>query len=346
MMKKSKYLWNFLLILVITVIVLYFALKDDYQLVLSAFSRMNPFSMILILAWGLMYTIVWGFVYFVLGRKYKKTYSAGEGIIVALVGSFFAGVTPSATGGQFGQAYIFKKQGIKYADGASILWADFIIYQTTMMIYCTFLFVFKYGEFAGRSAWFLLVLAGYLVNLAVVLGLYTMALFPKVYIKLARLAVKWLDRLHLLKNSQATLENWTMQMTSFTVQIKELSQDKKSIFICFLINMVRLTLLYSLPYAVGWALGIQLPLKSLVEVIALSSFVTMANSFIPIPGASGGTEVMFSVLFSPLYGIMTNAVMILWRLSSYYIVILIGGLTFFFATRYYDKRDCSKVSEE
>ena len=49
----------------------------------------------------------------------------------------------SATGGQFGQIYIMKKQGIKVSDAASLLWADFIVYQTTMMIYFDASFPFE-----------------------------------------------------------------------------------------------------------------------------------------------------------------------------------------------------------
>lgn len=341
-MKKSKYVWNFLLIILMTLLVLYFALKDNYQEVMSALSKMSVISLIIVCIWGILYTVVWGFVYYVLGRRYQPRYRISQGIAVALVGSFFAGITPSSTGGQFGQAYLFKKQGIQYADGASILWADFIIYQTTMMIYCTILLVLKFSDLAGQNAWLYLILLGYLINLAVVVGLYTMAWFPKVYIFLAQWAAGLLGKWHILKNPEKTLQNWTLQVTSFTTQIKVLSRDKTSIFWCFLINVVRLTLLYSLPFAVARALGLDIAFSKLPDVIALSSFVTMANSFIPIPGASGGTEVMFSVLFSPLFGAMTTAIMLLWRLSSYYIVILIGGLTFFFATRKYDRSQVRK----
>lgn len=340
-MKKSSYFWNFLVILIVTLVVLYFALKDDYRQVLAAISTMNPAMFITICVWGLMYTVVWGGVYYVLGRKYKTGYSLANGVAVALVGSFFAGITPSATGGQFGQAYVMKKQGIAYSDGASILWTDFIVYQTTMMIYCTILFALRFGQFAGENAWLILVLIGYLVNLAVVLGLYTMALFPNVYIKLAQYAARWLGKLHILKNPERTLTNWTLQMSSFTTQIKKLSRDKGSLVICFFINLVRLTLLYSLPYAVAWGLHIAVKPSMLITVIALSSFVTMANTFIPIPGASGGTEVMFSVLFGPLFGSLTTAVMLLWRLSSYYIVIFIGGLTFLYETRRRGRQDAN-----
>lgn len=338
-MKKTNYFWNFVLIAVITGLALWFALKDNYQEVISAIGKLNGLSLSLILLWGVIYTCVWGGAYKILGQKFVRSYSLLDGIVVAFVGTFFSGITPSATGGQFGQAYILKKQGIDYGDGASLLWADFIIYQTTMMIYVTLLFATKFSYYAHQSVWFNLVLAGYVVNLAVIIGLYTMALFPKVYIRLSQWAVKVLSKLHLLKHPEKTLESWTVQMTSFTTEIKKLSHDKVVILQCMLINFVRLTLLYALPYVIAHFLGIDLPADKLLDVIALSSFVTMANSFIPIPGASGGTEMMFSILFSPLFHSLTSAVLILWRVSTYHIILVLGGIVFMVAKAYYERKE-------
>ena len=184
----------------------------------------------------------------------------------------------------------------------------------------------------------MIILVGYLINAIVILALYTMALFPKVYIRLSRTLVKILAKIKLIKDPEKTLESWTLQMTSFTTEIRNISKDKKSILTCSLVNVIRLTLLYSLPFFIGKALNIPLRPEQMIDVIALSSFVTMANSFIPIPGASGGTEVVFTLLFGSLMGSVTGAVMILWRFSTYHIVLLIGGITFALAKNYYEKK--------
>ena len=108
-MKKQKMLLNFLVIILLTIAVLWFALKDNYKEILDAISQMNWMSLVIILLWGVLYTVVWGFVYLVLGRKYNKQYSLFNGIVISFVGTFFSGITPSSTGGQFAQAYIMKK---------------------------------------------------------------------------------------------------------------------------------------------------------------------------------------------------------------------------------------------
>ena len=110
-MKKQKYALNLLIILALTGFALWFALKDNFHQVLKCISQMNLLSLVIVLLWGVLFTAVWGFVYYVLGRKYTDHYTPGKGILVAFIGSFFSGITPSSTGGQFVQAYIMKKQG-------------------------------------------------------------------------------------------------------------------------------------------------------------------------------------------------------------------------------------------
>lgn len=202
---KKKYVFNILLILTVTIIAMYFSLKDNFGEIVDAIQGMSFGALILIASWGLLINVVVGVAYFLLGKQYKKGYSLLGGIIVAFVGTFFAGVTPSSTGGQFGQVYVLKKQGISYSDGLSLLWADFIIYQTTMMIYVTILFVLRFTNYVDLNAWIWLVALGYLVNVVVIVALYTMALFPKLYVWLSQKLVKILGKLHIVAD-RATSE--------------------------------------------------------------------------------------------------------------------------------------------
>ncbi len=338
MKQGKKYAWNLLLILVITVGAIWFAVKDNYEEVLGLIRNIKWYYLVVIMAWGILYTFVIGWIYQVFGRRYRKGYRFLHGVVVAFVGSFFSGITPSATGGQFAQAYIMKKQGIKVSDGASILWADFIVYQTTMMLYVTVLFLLRFSYYSAQNAWLNLILLGYLINVIVVGALYTMALFPKVYIRLSGVVVNLLARLHLVKNRKETLANWNLQLASFTSEIKKLTKDKRLILETALINVLRMTLQFSLPFFIALMMGIPLQAGELLDVVALSSFVMMANSFIPIPGASGGTEVVFALLFGTLLGSGTGAVMILWRFSTYHLVMICGAAVFIGAKRYYDKK--------
>ena len=87
---------------------------------------------------------------------------------------------------------------------------------------------------------------------------------------------------------------------------------------------------YFLPFVAMKSLGISLiEGYTLIDVMALSAFVAMINAFIPIPGASGGTEATFILMFTTIMGyINASATMIIWRLSNFYLIMIIGGITF------------------
>lgn len=345
-MKQSmrKYILNFIIIIGLTVISLWFALKDNFSAIMTLISSIPWYWLMIIFLWGILYVMVLGKIITIFARRYKKEYTYWQGLSNALVGTFFSGITPSATGGQFGQAYVFKKQGIKYSDGASILWADFIVYQTTMMAYVTILFVLRYSYYMNIiGTWFLAILIGYIVNVFVISILWTMALFPRLYVLLSRHAVSLLAKLHIVKNKEKTLAAWTVQVEGFTSEINEMKKEKNIIVKTVGWNIVRMTVQFSLPFFIARALGIPLGIDKFVDCLALASFVLMANAFIPIPGASGGTELVFTQLFTFLVGgLKASSIMILWRFSTYHIVILVGAFVFLHLKRKYDDERYNK----
>lgn len=344
-----SYVINFLIIIGFTVLVLWFSLKDNYQSVMSLIGNLKWYWLLIILSWGIAYAWVIGMILTVFARRNKKEYTYMQGFQNGLVGIFFSGITPSATGGQFAQAYIFKKQGIKYSEGASILWADFIVYQTTMMIYVTILFILRYAHYMNIiGSAFLFILIGYFVNACVIAVLWTVAIFPKTFVKLSRKLVELLAKLHIVKNKEKTLASWTLQVEGFTSEIKKMHHEKKMIMKTVALNIIRMSIQFMLPFFIANAMGLHLGLDRFVDCLALASFVLMANAFIPIPGASGGTEWIFVQLFYYLVGSTASAsgIMILWRFSTYHIVLLAGGIMFVYLKHKYNSRKYKRAAND
>ena len=349
-MKKSmkSYILNFLLIIGLTLIALWFALKDHYQEVIMLLRQMSFIWFIIIMLWGIIYACVVGCIITTFAKRNKKNYTYREGIATGFVGMFFSGITPSATGGQFAQAYILKKQGIKYSDGASILWADFIVYQTTMMLYVTVLFFLRSSHFMNLvGPWFYVIIIGYIINIVVIFVLWTVALFPKVYMRCSQWLVKLLGKFSFLKNKEKLLDSWNVQVESFVKEIKTLKHEKRIILQAFLLNVIRMTIQFVLPFFIMKAMGINVGMNRFVDCLALSSFVLVANAFIPIPGASGGTELVFTALFLPVVknAALAGGVMILWRFSTYHMVMLVGAIVFLILKRRYAKEKWLKDEE-
>lgn len=81
-------------------------------------------------------------------KVYKKDYTLKQGIVNAMAGIFFNGITPMASGGQFYQVYAFNKQGIKATYSSSILLMIFIVYQSVLVVYTSIIMLLKFVYFS------------------------------------------------------------------------------------------------------------------------------------------------------------------------------------------------------
>ena len=62
MKQGRKYALNLLLILVITVFAVWFAVKDNYEEVLRLICNIKWYYLVIIMAWGIVYTLVIGWI--------------------------------------------------------------------------------------------------------------------------------------------------------------------------------------------------------------------------------------------------------------------------------------------
>lgn len=329
----KSYIFNISLVVLFTGFVLWLTLKDNYREIISMISQARIEWLVVIFLLAIFYQVIIGWILRKLTVLSNPHYKMSQGVINAFVASFFHGVTPSASGGQFAQIYIFKKQGVGVTDSASILWMDFIIYQSTMVASVLLLLVFRFTYFYKHySQFFLLVLIGFAVNSAIIIGLWALATFPQVYTWISTKGIEIGAKLHIIKNKDKTLKNLDVQLVRFASETKKLKAHKETIIKVILANFLRLFVYYSIPFFCAKALNIPVGVESILDILALSSFVSMINCFIPIPGASGGTEATFVLMFSTIFGkISATSIMILWRLITYYFVMVLGGLTFIYA---------------
>lgn len=330
-MKNKKYILNILLILIIGGGSIVLSIGDNFDQVMSAFmhSKIN---------WILVMAIVMGLYYlleavslWLFARVYNKAYRMKQAVVNALTGIFFNGITPFASGGQFAQVYVFNKQGIVPTFSASILLMCFICYQTILVIYTSLVLIFKYQYFIEEHAGMLsLAMIGFLVNFVVIVSLFAGAKSKKFQNFLTHTILKCLYKLHIVKNYEDTCAKIQQYLSDFRNQLNILQHNKRVLLQSCLCNFVKLTLLYSMPFFACKALNLEVEWYQFIDFIGLCSFIYMINAFLPIPGASGGSEGTYILLFSFLGAVGTSSSMFLWRFMSYYLGLIIGALVFSF----------------
>ena len=333
-MKKifSNYLFNIFLIFVIGAIVMYFSLSGNTEEVFAAFASIKIEYMIICILMVFFWQYSVGLVLTLFTRITHPKYRIRQGYINALVASFFHGITPSASGGQIAQFYVFKKQGVQTGEAGSVLWTEFIVYQTTMCILGLILIVLKFPIFYNEySNLFIFVLIGFALNAFIIFMLYALAKFKKVHEWISTKGIDIAFKLHIIKDKQKTLDSINTQLDKFTYEAAHLKDHKKELVISVILCIIRLVIYYSIPFAIFVALGVNPDFDLFLNCLAMGSFVSIASGLIPIPGASGGTEAIFIMMFSNLFDTtLVTTVMLIWRFLTYYLMIIVGSLCFLY----------------
>jgi conserved hypothetical protein len=325
--------FNITVIFGLTFLVLYISMKDDGAQVMATLANVN-------VGWLLGIFLLMVFERWLLGwglalecRLTHPKYTTKQGFVNSYVAGLFNNITPGASGGQIAQGYIFRKQGIPVSNSVGVLWLDFIVYQSTMCAFVLGLILFKFHYFyANYSQFFLIVIFGFLVGAGVIVFLTALALSPKFYTWLTTSGINIGCKLHLIKDRQKTLANLNTQLSQFSKEIVVLRTHRKMIAMLAAEDLLRLVIYYSVPFFCAKALGLTVSGDMYFDMLALASFVAMVNAFLPMPGSSGGTEATFILMYSTLFS-KTDAtsIMILWRLITFYQVLVVGSIVFMIA---------------
>ena len=127
-MKRIKK--NIILLFIITIIILYFILKDEYESILSALLNSNLVYVFLMIIVMFMAEFIKSISLYLITKSSKKNYEFKNSLRLELETNFFNGVTPFSLGGQPFQLYVLKKtSNIDYTTGANILFKVYYSYQ-------------------------------------------------------------------------------------------------------------------------------------------------------------------------------------------------------------------------
>lgn len=341
---NRKYIINIFILIIFTVGTLVLLLKDDFDEVVDTVLKANGWYILLVVVAMMLYYLLEGVILTIFAKLYKRSYKFFKGVLNGMIGTFFSGITPSASGGQFAQAYAFGKQGIKLSNSASILFMNFIVYELVLVLYVLVTLVFRFNDFTAimpfvdlggyRLSFLSLTLIGFAINAVVIGGLFFTAYSKFLHRIILVNGINLLAKLKIIKNKEKIRTQAEHQVLMFRREFTKLLTNFKVLLIVALLQFLKLTIFYSIPYFAIKAVGADV---SFTESIIMSSYLYMITSFFPVPGASGGSEAFFVIMFKKLITIpglnldsIITSIMLIWRFATFYIGLLIGALVVVF----------------
>ncbi len=361
--KKKKFRINGILIFNIIVVALsvylliYFFVSEDG--VIDLLSKRGSFSIFWVIVAALVYemnVVIDSFVTLVYIRSEYKDFRFIDALKVSLVGVFFGAVTPSNTGGQPMQLFLLSKKNIRIGFGSACMTQKFIVYQIVTTVFSILAVIIKFGYFKSAFTNFwstAFIILGFTVQLAVT-GLFLIVSFSKkVSNKLVR-GIYWImKKLRFVKEPEHKIRKLKREIRIFQQSSKDLMADKKKLVKIYLLVILQVMLILSVPYFIYLSLDMrQITINAggvpgnIFDFICIQSFVLFTSNLVPLPGASGGAELAFSMYFGQFFIIggvnKIKPAILLWRLCTYYASIVVSA-PFSYLTK---GRNASSAKEE
>ena len=247
-----------------------------------------------------------------------------------VLGIFYSNITPFAAGGQPYQIYQLSKVGVGSDIAAAAIMIRFIEYLlTSILVSCgalVYLTVLKNSFFSNNIINSMLYLG---LGISVIFSLFLLLIIVKTE-KMLPIPLKILKKVKRLKWAEK-LEQFTLEMHK---AIYSLWDGKKFILLIdTFLGLINLTLQgLSLWAALSFICG---TLFNPIVVTMLFVLMNLVVYFLPTPGASGGIEGLYTLVFTYLTNNPsgTTAAVIVWRFSTYYLHIVFQIIFNFLYTR-------------
>jgi len=322
---KNKKL-NIILVIILTLFILYFALKDNYQQIIPLLFKANIFWLIISYLLVLSYTFLKSVVTNEIINSFKK-YSIIKTFKLQLMTFFFNAVTPFSTGGQPFQIYVLNKNKINLASSTNIIIQESIIHQiaVALVLLITLLLNEILNIYDLNFTMGILLIISFLINAIVVLILFILSFGKKVNNKIINIIINILSKLNIVKNKKEKLET---SIKDFNEASQTLLKNKKRFIKLILINTLAIIALYITPLTISFSLSTYYAFNA-IEAIVLVSFVSIICCYIPLPGGALGQEYLFTLFFGIyLSNPVLASLMLLWRFITYYLPMIVGAIIF------------------
>ncbi|MBO7664362.1 flippase-like domain-containing protein [Candidatus Saccharibacteria bacterium] len=242
-----------------------------------------------------------------------------------LIGRYYDNITPAAIGGQPFQIYYMNKNaGVGGGLATTIPIISMISGQLGFLIIA--IICFSLGSLTINNTPLIAAACfGLLFYAFWPIAVLIATFLPKTTTEIITLGVRFLAKLHIIKNKHEAIKKAEHGVNEYARCIKLILKTRGLFLKTVLMSTIFHALISSIPFFVLNAFGANIDfIPCFVSVVA----VTSAVYFIPTPGNAGAAEGTFYVVFSALSSGYVFWAMLIWRFFSYYAYILLGGITY------------------
>lgn len=320
---------NTIILIMITCIVMFFVLKDDFKDIIRLLVNIDIKYILLAFILFFMSIFLRALVSYKTVND-KEKFNLKESVKHNVIVQFFNGITPFSTGGQPMEIYMLTRHGISANKGTMIVLQNFIFYQIALVIFGMLAVAYNaiYKIFPNVEFLRKLLLIGFLVNTLVAVAILLISISKRFTKKFMLIIVSLLEKIKIVKNGKKLRDNLEKRLDEFHKSAQLIHKRKGLFYMGVILNFLSLACLYAIPLFIVYSIHDYNSIN-LMECFTASAYVMLIGAFVPIPGASGGIEYGFLSFFGNfLTSSMNSSVLLIWRFITYYFGMLIGAIVF------------------
>ena len=256
-----------------------------------------------------------------------KTQPISQAIKIGLFGLYYAALTPSSTGGQPAQVMYMKRNNVPVGTATCIVSIKFVVYELSLCAIFGAGMIMRGGYYYVHSnEAFWLTMLGFAINLVAVSCIILTIVNKKIVLRIGKGILRLLAKMKLIRHLESKESVYEKTIEDYHTAASYLSKYKLRALGSFLISVVNLSLLFVIPYLIYLSFGYSQ--YNIFDMLVMGSFISLAVSYFPLPGAAGASEGGFMLFFAQFFitAGATAVAMLIWRFLTYYLILIVGSL--------------------
>lgn len=323
---KNKMLNIIVVLLSACIFFSFFVFTKGVHSIVQELKTLNIYWMFLaVVAVILFWTFETMTLYTITKKLYTGEHLLFKSIKFQMIGQFFGAITPLGAGSQPAQLYAMTEAGIPGGLSGSILMIKFMIHEAVNIFCLVIALLFKFNYFNSKIKYFLyFAIVGVVINIAVMLLSISVVVNRKITEGILSFILNGLGAIRIIKDVKSKQEKIKKELKSFHENVILIGRHIDMCVYALSYTILQWITYFSIPYFIYRSFGFNS--EYLWTIMAAQVFLTIFMSAIPLPGAEGGAEGGFYIIFNLFFKANTVIALFIWRVITYYLSILVSSI--------------------
>jgi uncharacterized protein (TIRG00374 family) len=324
---KNK-IFSLIIVIVTSCIFLsFFLFTKGLNSIIKELKTLNTSWILLSIIFMLLF---WLFEMLTLYTITKKLYKIKKLLVQSfkfqMIGLFFGAISPFSAGSNPAQLYAMTESGIPAGVAGSILMIKFIIHQSINIVILVLAFLFKFNYFNSKVNYFpYLFILGLAIHVIIMIFAILFSINSNLTKRVLTTILKVLKMIRLVKNTESTYNKIEIELKNFHQTASLLTKHIKMCTYASIFTLLQYFAFFSIPYCIYRSFGFHS--ADIWTLISAQIFLVNFMAIIPLPGAAGGAEGGFYLIYSIFF--QSNTILtalFIWRVLTYYSAIAISSI--------------------